>query len=224
LPRSPYDAYVAGLQNDVPVLVGSNAEEGNSLVNLKAVRAATFNEDLTRSWGPLPPALGAAYPHTDDTAARRARSDFERDLRFGWNMWSWARLQSRFSRQPAFYYRFSQRPPFPESSVRAGWGAAHFAELWYMFDHLGQEPWVWTNSDRQLAEIMARYWVNFARNGDPNGPQLPVWPRFEAGRGQFLELGTPIRQIPAPPDSQLHVFDTVYDAVRGAPFGTKTDR
>lgn len=224
LPLSPYEAYVAGRQNDVPVLAGSNAEEGNSLIDLQAIRAATFEEDLTRAWGPLPPALGAAYPHTDDAAARRARSSFERDLRFGWDMWAWARLQAGFSRRPAFYYRFSQRPPFPETSVRAGWGPAHFAELWYMFDHLDQEPWGWTDADRQLADVMVRYWVNFARTGDPNGPGLPVWPRFEAQRGEALELGTPMRPIPAPPDPQLSVFDAVYNAVRGAPFGTPANR
>jgi para-nitrobenzyl esterase len=224
LPLSPYEAYVAGRQNDVPVLVGSNAEEGNSLVDLQAIRAATFEDDVKRAWGSLPPALGAAYPYTDDATARRARSNFERDLRFGWDMWAWARLQSGLSRQPAFYYRFSQRPSFPDASVRAGWGAAHFAELWYMFDHLDQEPWGWIKADHQLAEVMVRYWVNFARTGDPNGPGLPVWPRFEAQRGEVLELGTPMRRIPAPPDPQLSVFDAVYDAVRDARFGTPTKR
>jgi len=220
LPRSPYEAYVAGRQNDVPILVGSNAEEGNPLVDLKAVRAATFAEDIRRVWGSLPPALAAAYPYTDDAGARRARAAFERDLRFGWDMWAWARLQTGLSPQPAFYYRFSQRPPFPEDSVRGGWGAGHFAELWYMFDHLDQETWAWTAPDRRLADLMSRYWVSFARTGDPNGPGLPAWPAFKADSGVALELGETVRPAPAPVDAQLAVFDAVYDAVRGAPFGT----
>ena len=65
---------------------------------------------------------------------------------------------------------------------------------------------------------MAGYWVNFARNGDPNGPALPAWPAFDAG-GQVQVLDEKARTEQAPVDAQLRVFDAVYDAVRGSPFG-----
>lgn len=221
LPLSPYEAYVAGRENRVPILVGSNAEEANSLVDLTRVRAATFADDLTRAWGALPPQLGAAYPFANDTEARVARAGFERDLRFGWDMWAWARLQSR-ANNAAFYYRFARRPPFPSDAERSGWGASHFAELWYMFDHLNQEPWAWTESDRDLADTMARYWVNFARSGNPNGPGLPTWPVYQGDAGQVLVLDSSITPATAPVDPQLQVFDSVYDAVRGSQFGTPT--
>ena len=53
-------------------------------------------------------------------------------------------------------------------SVNAGWGASHFAELWYVFDHPDQSPWNWTVADRKLADTMSSHWVNLARSGDPN--------------------------------------------------------
>ena len=217
LPLSPYDAFVAGRQNNVPVLIGSNAEEARSLTDLKSVRAASFADDVRRAWGPLPPALIAAYPFVTDEEARRARASLERDLRFGWDMWAWARLE--VGRAPVYAYRFSHRPPFPAGSVRAGWGASHFAELWYMFDHLGQEPWAWTAADHQLADTMARYWVNFARSGDPNGPGLPHWPAFVGPRGPTLRLDEPVTVEVAPDLETLQAFDATYAAVRGAPFG-----
>lgn len=219
LPISPYDAYVSGRQMDVPVLVGSNAEEANALVDLERVSAATFSEDITRAWGALPSALISAYPFSNDTEARLARAQFERDLRFGWDMWAWARLQAHAASRPAYYYHFSRRPPFPSSSPYEGWGASHFVELWYMFNHLDQAPWAWTEADRRLADVMARYWVNFARSGDPNGPGLPHWPTFAGENGQVLELDGEISVKAAPVDPQLRVFDAVYESVRGAPFG-----
>ncbi len=218
LPMSPYDAYVSGRWNDVPVLIGSNAEEGNSLANLAPVTAATYVSEMKRQWGGLPEPLTNAYTYTTDAEAKAARSAFERDLRFGWDMWAWARLQAKFSKQPVFSYRFAQSPPFPADSVRHDWGPSHFAELWYMFDHLDQESWAWSASDRKLADAMATYWVNFARTGDPNAPGLPRWPVF-GGTGETLVLDDTMRVMNSPVDPQLRVFDTVYDAVRGSPVG-----
>jgi para-nitrobenzyl esterase len=86
-----------------------------------------------------------------------------------------------------------------------------------MFDHLGQESWAWSDDDRRLADTMARYWVNFARSGDPNGADLAAWPVFQSEGGQVLILDAPVSVAPAPMDRQLRVFDTVYDQVRGAP-------
>ncbi len=218
LPLSPYEAYVAKKWRDVPVLVGANSEEGNSLANLAPVTAANFDAELKKAWGGLPPQLSQAYPYKTDAEAKAARSAFERDLRFGWDMWAWARLQAKFGNKPTYYYRFEQSPPFPANSVRHGWGPAHFAELWYMFDNLLPEDGAWTAGDRRLTETMAGYWVNFARNGDPNGPGLPEWPAFGAG-GQVQVLGEAVRAEQAPVDAQLRVFDAVYDAVRGSSFG-----
>ena len=212
LPLAPWDAYAAGRQNRVPLLLGYNAEEARSLTDLTAIRAATFQADLAKTFGPLPPALLAGYPFSDDASAQAARGAFERDLRFGWDMWAWARLQARAG-TPAYLYRFSRRPPFPEDSVRAGWGASHFAELWYMFGHLDQEPWAWSEADRRLSAAMVDQWVAFARTGDPNGGGRPAWPRFDEAAPRVLELGDTIAAQPFAP-SGLTGLDAVYGAIR----------
>jgi para-nitrobenzyl esterase len=104
LPLSPYEAFTSGQQNDVPLLIGSNADEARALVNVSHVTAATFDSDLERSVGQLPPALVAAYPHATDEVAGQAQLGLERDLRFGWDMWAWARLQAGTGKSPVFYY------------------------------------------------------------------------------------------------------------------------
>jgi len=218
LPVSPYEAFTSGRQNDVPLLLGSNADEARSLTDVTHVKAATFDSDIEHSFGQLPAPLVAAYPHSTDEAARQARLDLERDLRFGWDMWAWARLQAGTGHNPVYYYSFRQKPPFPAGSVYESWGASHYAELWYVFNHLDQEPWRWSEADRKVAEEMSSYWVNFARSGNPNSPDVSPWPAFTSAESRILAIGDPITVDGVTNITGLKVFDDVYTSVRGKPF------
>ena len=220
LPLSPYDAFAAGAQNDVPILIGSNANEAGAMIaNIDSVKAASFDSDIEKQFGRLPPQLPAAYPHATDQEARAARLGFERDLRFGWDAWAWARLGVLKGRSAVYYYHFTKVPPFPPGSLYQNWGASHFAELWYVFDHLDQENWNWTAADRNLAATMSGYWVNFTKTGNPNGPGLPSWPAFQATDGNVQYLGDMVSTGGVANLGALEIFDKVYDGVRGAPFG-----
>ncbi len=217
LPRAPYDAYADATIAAVPVLIGWNAEEARSLTSTDGVTAAGFEAGLVKSFGPLPPAIFAAYPHATDTEARQARLDLERDLRFGWDMWAWARLQARQGRAPAYVYSFGHRPPFPTASPYGGWGASHFAELWYMSGHLDQASWTWPARDREIERDMVQYWVDFVRSGDPNGPGLARWRPFAEDAGvMHFDDATGMGAVPGLPG--LQAFDKAYGQVRGKPF------
>lgn len=221
LPEPPYDVFAAGRQNNVPLLLGANAEEARALVNVTNVKASTFEADIGKSFGPLPLQLLGAYPHATDEQARQARLDFESDLRFRWDMWAWARLQRAAGWNNVYFYRFEQHPPFPSNTPRAEWGASHFAELWYVFDHLDQESWHWTAADRRLADTMSSYWVNFVKTGNPNANGLPFWPAFASARGPALALSEAIAAHDVADQARLQVFDAVYGQLRRAPPGQK---
>ena len=218
LPASPYEAFAAGRQNDVPLLHRFQ-RRGSACVDECQPREG--GDVRRRHRALLRTAAGtliAAYPHATDEEARQARLDLERDLRFGWDMWAWARLQAGTGKNPVYYYYFRQQPPFPAGSVYEGWGASHFAELWYVFDHLDQEPWKWTASDRKLAQEMPSYWVNFAKTGDPNGTGLAVWPAFTNAGNKVLYLGDPITVGGVANLKSMTVLDGVYDSLRGKVF------
>ena len=221
LPRSPYDAFLAGEASDAPVLIGFNAEEIRTFMDVSQVTAANFVTGLP-AWFPPPlrsPAVLAAFPHATDAQAQASRVDLEDALRTDWDMWAWARLQA--PRAPVWLYRFEQKPPFPPSSPQANWGAGHNAELWYMFGHLDQEPWPWRRADRRLASQMTRYWTNFAKTGDPNGAGLPPWPRFTTAAQHIQLLADPVRSEIFTPTPGVSAIEALYAQARGALFGER---
>jgi para-nitrobenzyl esterase len=82
-----------------------------------------------------------------------------------------------------------------------------------MFNNLPQGPVPWTDTDRELAETMSSYWVNFARTGDPNGDGLPAWPVYRdaaTGKAQVLgdSVGTESSSVPTA--ATLKFFDSAY--------------
>ncbi|MEH6588684.1 MAG: carboxylesterase family protein [Halioglobus sp.] len=101
---------------------------------------------------------------------------------------------SRHSIGDVYLYHFTRvRPGIGGQRL----GAYHGAELPYVFDT--HDAWLSGDEiDVALTDVIMDYWVNFARNGSPNGAGLLAWPRYNASSRLGLELGTTVRVIDAP--------------------------
>ena len=131
LAEEPFAAFAAGRQNDVPILIGSNADEARPLIAGADVRLATFAEDTGKAFGSnvvrsLAEEYLKIYPIKTDREAK-ARARFKRDLRFGWDTWTWARMQAKAGRGKVFSYYFAHLPPYPPGSPFTDWGAGHWS-------------------------------------------------------------------------------------------------
>lgn len=103
----------------------------------------------------------------------------------------WATLQNRFGLKAPWLYRFTRElPELDPSDDRPLKGAFHSSELWYLFGTLGRCWRPMTDADYALSERMSDYWTNFAKTGDPNGPNLPSWTRYTPDCKLHMRLDT----------------------------------
>lgn len=187
--------------NDVPLLIGSNAEESNVLLRTPAPLAKHL-VDSKALHGPRFDTFISLYPAGSDGQARTSQARAFDD-RYAWGMWAWAHLHAAAPASRAFLYYFTRRPP-ADAPIP---GAAHDAELYYVFGNLRLFKQQWADWDRKLEEILSSYWVNFARTGDPNGPGLPPWPAFTTRESDRVQiLGDAIAMGASPLDHAKRAF------------------
>lgn len=215
IPDDQYRLYEAGKYNDVDILVGYNSDEGLSFSRERT--PAEFISNTERRYGPFAAKLLQVYPVGESRVPKTAR-DLMRDAAFGWQTWSWARLQARTGRTKVFYYYFDQHPQRAEGSPQADHGTPHGVDVPYVFQTLDRKNPSVSASDFAISEAMATYWVNFAKRGDPNGPGVPVWPQFTEKAGQVMYLKDAARPGPVPSVDALVVLDS-YFAWRRTPEG-----
>ena len=65
-------------------------------------------------------------------------------------------------------------------------GAFHSSDLWFVFKSLEHCWRPWTQGDWDLSEKMLTAWSNFAKFGDPNGPEGGVWTPYTAAKPEFM--------------------------------------
>lgn len=191
------EIYAQGAQRKVPVMVGFNADEGSGLADYFVVAPvpespSAYEAQVKERFGPLAGKWLEQYPSNDPAAAV---FDAYRDSEFGWRMEEWAKATERAG-QPAYLYYFAHKPPMadairemPIGLGKRRLGSYHAAEIVYVFNSfsLGKLPNA-TASDAQMANLMSDYWVTFAKTGDPNGSDRPVWQRYRDEKRHYMLL------------------------------------
>ena len=186
LPQDIVTIFAQGRQNDVPLIVGYNADEGTTLAPQAAkLKTMMFTGGVHQRYGPQADTFLKIYPAASDEEAVTSFYSAFRDQNFGWEMRTWARMATKTGHQPAYLYYFSRRPPGPQSPRLR---AFHASEIAYVFGTFVW-PFPWEDADKKLSDAMTTYWVNFAAMGNPNGGNLTKWPVYNAKDDQALEFG-----------------------------------
>ncbi|HWU56561.1 MAG TPA: carboxylesterase family protein [Rhizomicrobium sp.] len=186
VPKNPNEVFAAGEEHRVALLIGSQFREWIPGTRPPADLGAALDD----IFGPLSGRARMLYVGEPDPLYGTPASQLETDASF--RCGSVAQLAWHASaRNTAYQFEFAH-PVTGRETV----GNNHAAEVAFVFGTINQgifagppNPPVKPNSvDAQVSDTMQRYWTNFAKTGDPNGPGLPVWPKFTPDARAYIQF------------------------------------
>ncbi len=213
LTKSPFVAYENHEQHKTPILLGYTTEEGRAFMADLNVTKDNYRNELGKHFPSWLVYLTAPDPGKADHEALKAAISFQGDIRFAWNMWTWAKFASMQDNNKVFFYQFAQSPPYPTDYLD-GSGSTHGSELFYVFGNFKSRDWSWTPDDILLSNTIVKYWTNFAKYGNPNSEELPQWPEFSIKSPNTLYLKSKITPSPLITKGSISKIDRVYSAAR----------
>jgi para-nitrobenzyl esterase len=216
-PERVMDVFARGAQHDVPLISGATADEGTTQPPITT--RAEFERRAREDYGAMADEFLRSFSARSDAEAMLASRRAVGTRVFNWENWTWANMQAQTGRAPVYFYHFAHLPPKPPFPGRGGdlereLGAFHTVEIPYVFGTLDARDWPWREVDRELADTMARYWVNFAASGDPNGNGLPTWPRYHPQQPTTMLFDRGVRVGDVPDRDTLAFWSTFDDTLR----------
>ena len=154
--------FAAGHESRIPLIIGSNDDE-TSFDGEPEIKEALSSS------GQSIEELRKLYPEASKRSDLAA--SFYTDKVFSEPVRLLARLHAATG-APTFRYRFAYVPEARRGNPDGG----HGRELQFIFGVEGVPgAGIFSRRDREVANRLRAYWINFARSGDPNGAELPHW-------------------------------------------------
>jgi len=194
IPVEPVGNSFATLSKDIPLLIGSNLTEFNTfgymnadVSKLQSDNKNTWSDDeiknrLKQQYGNkadgVTKAFSKAYPNTKIADALFVDSMHRKFVL------KTATLKADQKGAPVYNYMFTWETP-----VMGGFMMSyHTAEIPFVFNNIGlaESATGGTKKAYALADKMSSAWINFAKNGDPNGKKLPKWEAFTRENGATM--------------------------------------
>jgi para-nitrobenzyl esterase len=179
--EDPRDAFAAGHMAPIPYLTGTNSDEGSQI--------GPDNSDwLIKMLGDKLATVRKLYDTPDDMEFRR---QIFSDRFFAGPTRQLAGDAARHAN--VFVYRFGFLNA--RAHMRGETGVPHGGEMVFVFG-FGPFAGIAPPQDTATSDMMQRYWTNFARTGNPNGGDLPGWPRYEGHSPSTLVIEDTTHAVP----------------------------
>ena len=202
LPDNVDAIYGLGKNNDIPFIMGMNADEMSAFPGYGKIKAKDFIKQVQAQYGDESDTFFKLYPATTDEDAGMSQKISAREIGLV-AMSLLAAERAKSSKTDLYLYYFNKAIPWPEHPE---FGAFHTGEVPYVFNNLKMMRRPWQDADWKVADAVSSYWINFAYSGNPNGKGLPVWPAYYESNVRLIKLGDPVKTTPLPEQTKIDFF------------------
>ncbi len=178
IPDSPDTLFRLHRENPVPLIIGTNADDGTTLAADANMTVPEYRIFIKNRFGKGADAVLLKYPanSTADVQLRleRIMTDFDFTDAAKFVAGSMADLN-----QSTYRYQYSYVLP------RQPYGAFHGSETILLFKvPIPPDP-----VNNAVSDNLIDLWTRFAKTGDPNGGMNVTWPRYTRESGRYLDIG-----------------------------------
>ena len=195
LTKDPYQVYVEGSNNEEALLSGYNVKEADAFVIPNFLFSPTNKKNIKQRIADQTDqqCADAICELYKDEIENDAFSAINEIMSIYWfimphHVWSNMAVQSPKTFR-VYRYQFTKENGYH--------GTYHSGEMIYAYGNIGlsKRQFAYDESDYALQETMLNYWVNFAKNGNPNGEGLPTWDEYKNNTDPVMELGENVGKI-----------------------------
>lgn len=189
LPDDPSATLAAGGQNDVPFVIGSNAQETSQWVpTMTDEEYEALVKSVAGFWADE---ILALYPVEDFESARFAWIEVTTDASFTCPTRRIARAAATSQASLVWRYFFTRVPNGASGRLYGAW---HGLELVYVFQHVDATVeatgYAAEDADYSIEAAMGAAWASLAASGTPDATSLPEpWPAYDPETDPYLEIG-----------------------------------
>lgn len=198
MPDSPLEIFQNNKQSQIPLLVGWNSAETppSMIMGKDEFTIENFEKKIIKRFPNNHKEILKLYSPNSDKDVKIIARDLSSDLWMGYITWKWFDMHRKNSNNNVYRYLYHKiRPPLVDQTMEAGLaggtkkrdsknskrktpsGACHSCEIEYALGNLEltKNIYSWTEEDYKVSKTMQSYFLNFVRNGNPNGDNLKLW-------------------------------------------------